>query len=99
MAQVTFVILLRWTKKGVEHVKDSPSRFENFKNSVKAAGGEVVSFHMTLGEYDMMAIINVPSDEAAAKMELAVRSVGTVDIETLRAFDESEYREIISDVP
>lgn len=94
-----FVILLRWTQKGIEHVKDSPARFEHFRDTVEAVGGELLSFHMTLGEYDMMAIINVPSDEAAAKMELAVRSVGTVDIETLRAFDESEYREIISDVP
>ena len=94
-----FVILLRWTQKGIEHVKDSPARFEHFRDTVEAVGGELLSFHMTLGEYDMMAISNVPSDEAAAKMELAVRSVGTVDIETLRAFDESEYREIISDVP
>ena len=94
-----FVILLRWTQKGIEHVKDSPARFEHFKDTVEAVGGELESFHMTLGEYDMMAIVDVPSDEAAAKMELAVRSVGTVDIETLRAFDEEEYREIISDVP
>ena len=59
----------------------------------------MLSFHMTLGEYDMMAVVDVPSDEAAARMELAVRAVGTVDIETLRAFDETEYRDIISNVP
>ena len=47
----------------------------------------------------MMAVVDVPTDEVAAKMELAVRSVGTVDIETLRAFDENEFRNIISDVP
>ncbi len=94
-----FVILLRWTQKGIEHVRDSPDRFEHFRDTVEAVGGKLLSFHMTLGEYDMMAIVDVPSDEAAAKMELAVRSVGTVDIETLRAFDENEYREIIGDVP
>ena len=94
-----FVILLRWTQKGIEHVKDSPSRFEHFKETVETVGGELVSFHMTLGAYDMMAVVDVPTDEAAAKMELAVRSVGTVDIETLRAFDENEFRNIISDVP
>ena len=94
-----FVILLRWTQKGIEHVKDSPARFEHFKETVEAVGGELLSFHMTLGVYDMMAIVDVPNDEAAAKMELAVRSVGTVDIETLRAFDENEYRDIISDMP
>ena len=94
-----FVILLRWTQKGIEHVKDSPARFEHFKETVEAVGGEMLSFHMTLGEYDMMAVVNVPNDEAAAKLELAVRAVGTVDIETLRAFDESEYHNIIDDMP
>jgi uncharacterized protein with GYD domain len=94
-----FVILLRWTQKGIEHVKDSPARFKHFQDTVEAVGGELVSFHMTLGEYDMMAVVDVPSDEAAARMELAVRAVGTVDIETLRAFDETEYRDIISNVP
>ena len=94
-----FVILLRWTQKGIEHVKDSPVRFEHFKETVEAVGGELLSFHMTLGEYDMMAIIDVPDDEAAAKMELTVRAVGTVDIETLRAFDENEFRKLIADMP
>ena len=93
-----FVILLRWTQKGIEHVKDSPVRFEHFRETVEAVGGELLSFHMTLGEYDMMAIIDVPDDEAAAKMELAVRVVGTVDIETLRAFDENEFRKLITDM-
>ena len=94
-----FVILLRWTQKGIEHVKDSPVRFEHFRETVEAVGGELLSFHMTLGQYDMMAIIDVPDDEAAAKMELAVRAVGTVDIETLRAFDENEFRKLITDMP
>ncbi|MEE8350404.1 MAG: GYD domain-containing protein [Acidobacteriota bacterium] len=94
-----FVILLRWTQKGIEHVKDSPARFEHFKETVEAVGGKMLSFHMTLGEYDMMAVVDVPDDEAAAKMELSVRAVGTVDIETLRAFDEQEYLDIIDEVP
>ena len=39
-----FVILLRWTQKGIEHVKDSPSRFEHFKETVETVGGELAVF-------------------------------------------------------
>ena len=99
MAQVTFVILLRWTKKGVEHVKDSPSRFEDFKNSVKAAGGEVVSFHMTLGAFDLVTVLEVPDDETGARITLALRSLGNLHVETMRAFKEDEYRSILASLP
>ena len=99
MANATFVVLLRWTKKGVEHVKDSPARYEDFKKSVEATGGEVVSFHMTLGAFDLVTVIEVPDDETGARIALAVRSLGNVHVETLRAFKEEEYRSIIDSLP
>ena len=91
----TFVILLRWTDKGIEHVKESPARYELFKESVKKAGGKVESFHMTLGAYDVVLVIDVPDDETGANISLSLRSLGNVHVETLRAFQEDEYRQII----
>jgi uncharacterized protein with GYD domain len=99
MAKATFVVLLRWTKKGVEAVKDSPTRYEDFKASVEAAGGEVISFHMTLGEFDLVTVIEVPDDETGARITLAVRSLGNVHVETLRAFKKEEYLSIIDSLP
>lgn len=90
-----FVILLRWTEKGLEHLKESPQRLEQFTKIVNKAGGKVQSFHMTLGAYDLVTVIEVPDDEICAQIVLAVRSLGNVNIETLRAFEESEFRKII----
>jgi uncharacterized protein with GYD domain len=98
-AKATFVVLLRWTKKGIEHVKDSPSRYEDFKKSVGAADGDVLSFHMTLGAFDLVTVIEVPDDETGARITLAVRSLGNVQVETLRAFKEEEYRKILDSLP
>ncbi len=99
MAQATFVVLLRWTKQGVENVKESPARYQEFKKFVAAAGGEVISFHMTLGAYDLVTVLEVPDDETGARITLAVRSLGNVHVETLRAFKEEEYRSIIDSLP
>jgi uncharacterized protein with GYD domain len=95
----TFVILLRWTEKGVEHIRESPNRVEQFSQVVKKAGGEVTSFHMTLGAYDLMTVIEVPDDETGANVSLSLRSLGNVKVETLRAFNEDEFRKIIAALP
>ncbi len=33
----TFVILPKWTDKGIEHLGESPSRLQNFKETVEAS--------------------------------------------------------------
>ena len=45
----TYITLLRWTQKGVENIKDSPSRLESAKAALKAAGGDFQAFYLTLG--------------------------------------------------
>jgi len=58
----------------------------------------VVGFYLTLGRYDMVAIIEAPSDEVAASVILGVGSKGNIRTETLKAFPEAEYRDIIAKV-
>lgn len=91
----TYVTLIRWTPKGIEKVKDSPSRLDKVKKAIKSAGGTFHAFYMTMGRYDGITISEAPNDEAYAKIILAVASGGAVQTETLRAFNEEEYRKIV----
>ncbi len=91
----TYVALLNWTQQGIQNIKESPSRLDQAKAAVKAAGGEMKTFYMTLGQYDMVAVIEAPDDAVFAKVMLAIASQGTVRSQTLRAFNEDEYRDII----
>ena len=91
----TYVGLVNWTQKGVQEFRDSPSRIEKAKAAVAAAGGEMKSFHVTLGRYDMIAVIEAPNDAAYAKVMLALASKGGVRTETLLAFTEDEFRDIV----
>ena len=62
------IALLNWTQQGIQNLKDSPARLEQAKAATKAVGGEIKSFYMTLGQYDMVAVIEAPDDDAFAKV-------------------------------
>jgi uncharacterized protein with GYD domain len=52
-----------------------------------------------MGRYDAVLIVESPSDEVAAALALSVGGQGNVRTETLKAFTEDEYREIITKIP
>jgi uncharacterized protein with GYD domain len=95
----TYITLLRWTQKGAENLKQSPTRLDAAKKAFEAAGGRMTQFYLVMGRYDMVAISEAPDDETAAKMSLAVAGTGAVKSETLRAFGEADYRKIIAALP
>jgi uncharacterized protein with GYD domain len=95
----TFISLLRWTERGIEHVKESPARLDAARGAFRAAGAELKSFYLVMGRYDAVVISEAPSDEAAAKALLSICSHGNVQTETYRAFSEDEFRKIVSNLP
>lgn len=52
-----------------------------------------------MGRYDMVVIADLPDDEAAARAALTLAKGGSVRTETLKAFTEDEYREIVAGLP
>lgn len=94
-----YITLFRITQKGIEDIKGGPSRLDAAKKAIEAAGGKVKGFYLTLGQYDAIGIVELPNDEAAAKIALANASRGTIRGETLRAFTEDEYRKLIASLP
>ena len=46
----------------------------------------------------MAVIVDAPSDEAAATMILSIGRLGNVRTETIKAFPEDQYRNIIAKV-
>ena len=92
---VTYVMLLNWTDQGIKNVKDSPKRLDAVKKLAKDLGGEVKSFYMTLGGYDLVLIVDMPNNDKFAGFALKLGSLGNVRSTTLKAYSEDEYRRII----
>lgn len=95
----TYIVLINYTQQGIENIKAGPSRLDAAKEAAKAMGGEIKGFYLTMGRYDLVAIVEAPDDESVAKLVLAFGLGGAIRTETLRAFTEGEYRQIIAALP
>jgi uncharacterized protein with GYD domain len=95
----TYISLIKFTHQGITSIKEAPARLDAGKETLKTFGSELKAFYLTMGSYDIVAISETPDDAAAAKVALAIGSAGNVTTETLRAFSEDEYREIVAALP
>lgn len=93
-----FVTLVRYTQQGIARIKESPARIDAAKKAAENAGGKLHSWYLTMGQYDSVIISEFPNDETAAEFSLFVGALGNVTTETLRAFTEAEYRNIVGGV-
>ena len=73
----TFVSLINLTDQGIRNVKESPNRFEAFKNMAAKHGVTVKAVYYTVGEFDMIVIVegNEQSVIASLLADLEVPSV------------------------
>ncbi len=95
----TYFILANWTEQGIKAIKASPKRLGAAKRLAKDCGVKFRNFHMTLGQYDAIASVEAPNDEAVARFALALSSAGNIRTMTLKGFTEQEYREIVGSLP
>lgn len=91
----TYISMLRYTQQGINNVKSAPARIDATKEAYKKAGGELKAVYLTLGQYDLVAVAEMPNDEAVARMALALGSQGNIRSETMRAFTEAEFRKLV----
>ena len=54
----------------------------------------MISYCLTMGQYDAVVILEFPDDATAARTILRVSMQGNVSFETLKAFTEDEFRGI-----
>jgi len=95
----TYITLLKYTQQGIARVKDSPARLDAGRKAAEKLGGKIRDWHLTMGHYDAVFTSDFPDDETCARFALSLASLGNVTTETLRAFNEAEYRKIIGSLP
>jgi uncharacterized protein with GYD domain len=59
----------------------------------------MVGGYYTFGEYDVVIIVEAPSDEIIMSLMLKVGSAGNVRTETMKAFAAEDAWKIIKDLP
>jgi len=99
MTMATYIMLHRYTQKGIENIKQSPARLDAGRKAFKAMGAELKQYYLVTGQYDIVIICEAPNLETIAKCALDLGSKGNVTTETLCAFTEDEFRKIIGALP
>ena len=94
-----YIILFRYTQKGIEQIKESPARVEAAKRLFREMNAKVEEFYALMGRYDTIFIAEAPDDETIVKAVAALGSLGNVQAETLRAFTEEEFRNLVEALP
>jgi len=93
-----YILLLSYTEQGIKNIKASPSRLDAARKAFKEHGAELKDFYLVTGQYDAVCICEVPNDETLARLMLSIGAQGNVRTETLRAFNEEEFRKIASNL-
>jgi uncharacterized protein with GYD domain len=91
----TFVGLINWTDEGIKNFKESPDRVTRGEQLAERLGASVKEVYWTLGEHDIVAILEAPDDETATAFLLSLGAQGNVRTKTLRAFNRDEMQRII----
>lgn len=94
----TYIMLWNYTEQGIRGVKESPARVRKIREQAKGSGINIISWYLTLGGFDGVALFEAPDDETAAQMLLTLGGQGNVRTTTLRAFTLEEAEKIISKV-
>ena len=91
----SFVVLGNWTDQGIRNVSDAPKRIRETHSIVEKTGGKMQLFY-TLGKYDFVMVMEVPSDDDMMAILLCLGTMGNVRTRTMKAWTESEAAKIIT---
>ena len=92
----TYVCLVNFTPHGIANFKDTPNRAAEFKTMADKVGVKVKDVYWTMGAYDVVMVLEAADDKSMAAAMLGLGSLGNVRTQTLRGFNSSEVKEIIS---
>ena len=93
-----YIALVNWTDQGAQNVTESPSRAAAFKQMATEMGCTVHSIFFTMGHFDIATRIEAPDDETMSALALKLGKLGNVRTETMRAFTEDQFADIVRKV-
>ena len=90
-----YVSLVNWTEQGIRTVKESTKRVDAVNALASKLGAKMDVFY-TMGEYDIVAVTEAPSDDAAMQLLLEIGKIGNVRTKTLKAWTVAEATKVLA---
>lgn len=90
-----YVVLIDFTDQGVRSAKDTVQRSRQARADWERRGVRMEAVYWTLGEHDIVGIVDAPDDATLAATLLELAGAGNVRTKTMRAFDEGEMQAVL----
>ena len=94
-----YAVLGKFTDKRMENIKDITKGLAASKKAMEAVGAKMIAHIFTMGQYDVVAIVEAPNAEAMVTSMLDFGRLGVLRTETLRGFTADEYVKMIQNLP
>ena len=95
----TYIVLMKATEKGLATPKNLPKDVQEARRAIEKFGGKMLDWNLTMGQYDAVAKVEFPDDYTAAAFTLAIAKTGNQKTTTMRAFNETELKQIVQKIP
>lgn len=95
----TYIMMGNFTAQGMSKITGSPARIDTAREVMHTLGAELKAWYVVMGQYDFVALLEAPNDETVAKISLSIGTHGNIRIQSMRAFTEDEYRQIVAELP
>lgn len=90
-----YISLLRFTEQGAKKLKESTKRAHHLNEIAARIGAKIEAQYWTVGAYDGVVIISADSEKKALHCLSELALQGNVRTETLEAFTDKEFDEIV----
>lgn len=94
----TYITLGSYTAQGIANVAESPNRLDQAREQLAQMGVQLKEFYLTMGEYDIVTIVEAPDQATAARGLIAIGRQGNVSTTTMAALTEEEFRGVVSEL-
>ncbi len=91
----TYVVLYKFTDQGLKSIKDTVTRARQVRAENEKRGFKILGLYWTQGQYDLVAVMDAPSEDAMLAGLFNVAQAGNVHSETLRAHTEAEMEKAL----
>ena len=91
----TYVVLYKFTDQGLKDIKGTVHRSRDVRADLEKRGFKVVGIYWTQGQYDLVSVVEAPSEDAMLAGLFNIAETGNVHSETLRAYTEAEMEKAL----
>ena len=94
----TYVVLSNFTEKGRSEIETTSDRLDRLTPVANKYGVKVLANAITMGQYDVVTVMEAPDDATIAKVIGTVLSRGYVTTQTMRGFSIEEFRQVTAEL-